>query len=460
MPLQRQLAGRIRTAIRDGQLAPGARLPSSRALAVSLGVSRTVVVGAYEELGAEGYLEGRRGSGTYVAAELAGLTPLEDPAPPGPSSPYPAADLRAKAAIEFTVGRTDTRVLSLRLWKRMWRSVARRLPSHDDSPPEGDPHLRTAIAAYLRQARGLRCGPDDVVVTPGAMQALRLLARAVVRPGDPAAVEEPGYPVARQILRAEGASLVPVPADDDGLRVDLLPTRPPPVLVYVTPSHHYPLGGRLPVPRRMRLLQWAASHGVLIVEDDYDSELRYGGPPIPAAAGLDGAGCVAYVGTFSDVLTPVLRLGYVVAAPTLRRRILELKQQTEDHTPWPVQRAVATLIAEGDFSRHIARVRRHYAARRAALREALSGLEPMATLRGLDAGLHAFLELHPALDAEAIARQAATRGVIVHTIAPCYLARPDRQGLLLGYGGISEEDIRRGAAVIASLVREAVERVD
>ncbi|MFN3285838.1 MAG: PLP-dependent aminotransferase family protein [bacterium] len=460
-PRAYELAQQIRLAILEGRLRAGTRLPSTRALAESLGCSRTLVTAVYDELVAEGYLEARRGSGTYVAAELPvgsvvtegvaspppqWLEPLRDP-DGGPSGPD-------ECRVDFTLPRQVVEPMSQRSWARMWRAVGRQSPPRDAGPPEGDPGLREAIAEYLGRARGLRCSPQDIVVTTGGVRALDLVAQAVLRPGDPVAVEEPGYPAARRTLEDRGALLLPVRVDDDGLRVGDLGSAP--LVVYVTPSHQYPLGVRMSVSRRVALLEWAARHDRLVVEDDYDSELRFDGPPLPALAGMDRAGRVVYVGTFSKVLAPGLRLGYVVAPRWLRERLLRLRERSGDRVPWPVQRALAAFLASGDFDRHVRRVRRQYAERRSALREALQPASRVARLGGMEAGLHAFLEFTGELDELQLAELARRRGVRVSPLAPFYLGTPDRRGWLLAYGGLSTEQVWWGARVLAEVLLESV----
>jgi GntR family transcriptional regulator/MocR family aminotransferase len=455
----KDLAQQIRAAILEGRLRRGSRLPSSRALAESLGVSRTLVSAVYEELVAEGYLEARRGSGTYVAADLPDLRPSA-----GQTSRPPAWTPRwqgeppsrpSSRDVDFTLDRQVVEAVSARSWARMWRFLARQKPPVDLGPPEGDPELREAIADYLRRARGLRCGPEDVVVTSGAVRALELVARALVPLGEAVAVEEPGYPAARRVLQDRGARLVPVPVDEDGLRVDRLRAAGGVRLAYVTPSHQYPLGVRMSVSRRIALLEWAAWRDAVVVEDDYDSELRFDGPPLPALAGLDGSGRVVYVGTFSKVLAPGLRVGYAVAPRWLRERLVQLREASGDRAPWPVQRALAAFLASGDFDRHVRRVRRRYAERRAALREVLGSLDGLARLRGMEAGLHAFLELAPGLDEGELAKCARERGVWVSVLRPYYLGLPDRSGWLLAYGGLPADTVRHGASVLSEVLREA-----
>lgn len=454
--LQRQLTEQLRRAILDGRLSAGMRLPSTRNLAAEVGVSRNVALAAYDELFAEGYVEGRHGSGTYVSGDL--------PALPRPSLPVPAGTPRwlrqppppteverdVPGVIEFRLGRPFTSQLPADVWRRVWHDVSGQLPPSDYGAPAGDPELRAAIAGYLRRARGVACGTDDVIVTAGALQAVDLIARATLAPGDAVGFEEPGYPLTRQVLEGRGARLVPIPVDDDGLQVDRLPVGDDaPLLVYVTPSHQYPLGARMPVARRVALIEWALANDSLVVEDDYDSEFRFDAPPLPALAGLDETGSVAYIGTFSKVLSPALRVGYLVAPPPLRERVERYKRLTDFHTPWPVQRALAAFILGGHLERHIRRMRRHYGDKRAVLAETLAPVSGVAKLRGLEAGLHAFLELERGINPTRIVAGAAARGVSVSTLDSYYIGPPRQQGLLLGYGGLSIEQIATGAAVIA-----------
>ena len=471
-PLQHQLADQLRMAIRDGRVPDRAQLPSTRSLARSLGVSRTVVVAAYDELFAEGYVEGRHGSGTFVATAIGGVRPrsngVEDSAPGGSPArrwlaapPPPAMPIPDPAPnmIEFRPGKPSVAPLPASVWRRIWRGVADQLPPDDYGPPGGDPEFRAAIADYLGWARGLVCQAEDVTITTGTVQAIDLIARATVRPGDPVGFEEPGPVAARNIFTARGAKVVPIPVDADGLVVECLPcgVAAPPV-VYVTPSHQYPLGGRLPIARRLALLAWARDHDSLIVEDDYDSEFRFDAPPLPALAGLEARDNVVYVATFSKVLTPALRTGYVVAPNALRERIEALKPVSDYHTPWPVQRALTTFLAEGHLGRHVARMRRLYATKRSALLAALAPVSDLAQPRGIEAGLHVCLEFAPPLNACRVVSDARRQGVIVTPLDACFEGEPDRSGLVLGYGGLEVADIERGAAILVDSIRREAAR--
>ncbi len=464
--LQQQLIEQLRKALCEGKFPAGARLPSTRTVARALAITRNVVITAYEVLISEGYLVGQHGSGTYVSRDF--------PMLPRPPSPAPRTSLRwlrrpalrqlepessAPGIIAFQLGVPSISSLPLEVWRRAWREVAALLPPNDYGPLHGDPVLRTAIASYLGRARGISCGPEEVIITSGAIQALDLVALAAITPGDFIGFEEPGPPSMRETLLSRGARIFPIPIDGDGLQVDSLPCGlAAPLMVYTTPSHQFPLGMCLSFARRMALLEWAETSDSLILEDDYDSEFRFGAPPLPALAGLDKAGRVAYIGTFSKVLTPALRIGYLVAPLPLRERIEQLKHRrrlTSYRISWPVQRALATLLTRGDLERHIRRMRRHYQEKRAALSQALAPVSHLARLQGLDAGLHAYLELRSDLDPLCVARLALERGVTVTTLNSCYYGVPDRRGILLGYGGLELGDVVRGAQILALVIEYA-----
>lgn len=464
-PLQRQLREQLRQAILDGRLASGTRLPSTRALARALGVSRTVTSAAYDELFAEGYLQGRQGSGTYVGSNLPPLPQVKRPVPDisprwlGQSPPAAYDEPSAPHAIAFRLGAPSIASLPPRIWREAWRTVTSRLPPNSYGVPNGDPALRAALASYLGRSRGLACSSEDILITAGATHALDLIARATLSAGDAVGFEEPGYPTARNILLARGGSVVPIPVDDDGMQVERLPDRAAaPLLVYTTPSHQYPLGTRLSVARRLALLTWAQTNDSLIVEDDYDSEFRFGASPLPTVASLDGAGRVAYIGTFSKVLTPALRVGYLVAPPLLHRRIEQLKRLTDEYVSWPLQQMLAAFISNGHLDRHIRRMRQQYAQKRQILAQTLTPIAPLAQLRGLEAGLHAYLELRSDLNPTLIARLARERNVLVTTLDAYYFGAPERPGLLLGYGGLDIPDIMRAAAILREVIEQVAAR--
>ena len=449
-PLTSQIAGQLRDALTDGRLATGERLPSTRMLADLLGVSRTVVIGAYAQLFAEGWVEGRHGSGTYVADGAPGR--------PGGSGSEPGARWEpGAAAADRTLAPAVTPLIDLRpgiawtegidraAWRRAWRSAGASMTSGLPEP-QGSPDLRAALTGYLRRSRGVHCSPGQLVVTRGVAGSLGLIAATLLRPGDRVGVEEPGYPAARAVFAAHGLRLVPCPVDSGGLRVDALPGGLR--LVYVTPAHQYPLGGRLSVPRRRALTSWARATGALIVEDDYDGEFRYDVAPLPALFGLDPE-VVVYLGTATKILTPAMRIGWLAASPGLAGRLAAAGGTLGEYASGPAQDALLSLIATGGLERHIRRMRHDYARRRAAM-TAVFGGGAAGRLIGDEAGMHMVLETSE--PAARVAAAAAERGVAVATMDRYFGGPVTRNGLVLGYGGARRPDVARGCAILADVL--------
>ena len=311
-------------------------------------------------------------------------------------------------------------------------------------PPAGLLSLRAAIAEYLGRARGVRCVPDQVIITTGTQQAIDLTARLLVDDGDTVVVEDPCYPSARRVFTMLGASIVDVPVDDHGLCTDALPELPA-RLLYTTPSHQYPLGATLPVSRRLELLAWADRQGAIVIEDDYDSEFRHAGRPLEAMQGLDRSGRVAYVGSFSKVLYPTLRLGYLVAPLALVDHAREAKRLLDLQTATAGQEALAELMQSGQFEAHLRRMRRLYRARRAVLLDALARELPgLATPGPSEAGLYLHVVLAAGLDETTVAERAAARGVGVYPAGPYFVRPVERPGLVLGYSALTEDAIVEG----------------
>jgi len=464
LPLHGQLVQQFKALIADRRLAPGVRVPSTRDAALLLGVSRTTVTTAYEQLLSEGYLESRRGAGTFVPAHLPHLaapraeaasaaagrppvrvsgfvTRLGEWRPPAPA-PHAVIDLSSREP--------DLRLFPLAEWSRLLRQQMRRRPlgrppSHEDIG--GLAPLRDTIASYLRYARGVSCAPEQVVVVTGSQQALDLCARVLVDPGDQVALENPGYPEARRLFGAVGARVMPVPVDADGLRVSRLPARAR--LAIVTPSHQYPLGMALSLTRRLELLQWAHAPDRLIIENDYDSEFRYDGSPLPALQGLGDASRVVYAGTFSLSMFPALRIGYLVVPRPLVTPFLQAKWHTDRHTPHLEQGALAEFMARGHLARHIRRMRRVYRRRRDVLLDALhTHLGAHVTVADASSGLHVVVRFATGR----IAEQARRRGVTLISTAACYAdpAAAPAHEYLLRFSNVSErllaEAVRRMAA--------------
>jgi GntR family transcriptional regulator/MocR family aminotransferase len=458
LPLQRQLAEQLRGAITSGNLAPGTKLPSSRTLSQTLKVSRTVVVEALAELLADGYLETKQGSGTFVLGQVTieHLTKRVQPEVQEVVSkalhravlPL-TADKSTPHLLEFRLGQPSTRELNSKQWRRVWRKAGQSLPD-DYGDPLGEIVLRQAITDYVRRSRGLLCTPDEVLVTTGVVQSVDVIARALLRPGDKVAFEEPGYPLTRHIFQQHGAKLEYVSVDDDGLQIEHLPASA--TLLYCTPSHQYPLGGRLPIPRRIALLEWATKHGVLILEDDYDSEFRYDAPPLPALASLSRSQ-VIYLGTFSKVLSPALRVGYVIAPQEVLNHLRPYKHLVDYHTSAPLQLALAEFVEAGYLEQHVKKMRRVYAHKRFLLAETLRGVEDRARLVGIEAGLHALLELSD-VSADDVAARVLAKGVKVNALKNYYAAKTLRRGLLLGYGGLSEPELVKGVSILRQILQE------
>jgi GntR family transcriptional regulator / MocR family aminotransferase len=461
-PLHVRLHRSLRAAVLEGRLAPGVRLPATRQLARELGVSRMVVVQAYERLASEGYVEGRVGAGTFVPTTLR-LPPREvsDSRVPGEPAELrlsawgerardraPSGVVEGAARFDFRYGRADTGALPLAAWRRALRHAIAEAPrGYGDA--RGSARLRKAIAGYLARSRGVRTEPERIIVCAGSQQALDLTARVLLEPGDSVALEEPHYQGARSVLEAAGARLYPVATDDEGLVPESLPADLSVRLAVVTPSHQFPSGGVLPLGRRLQLLEWARDRNAAVLEDDYDGEFRYDAEPVEAAQALDVEQRVVYVGTFSKVLFPGLRVGYMVLPARLLDAFVNAKWLADRQSPLLEQEALATLIEQGEFERHLRRARARYARRRAALLHAISRhLVPRARVRvqGASAGLHVVLWF-PGLPAEctpALIAASRRRDLGIYTVAPYFFTPPAEAGLILGYASLTEAEIDEG----------------
>jgi GntR family transcriptional regulator/MocR family aminotransferase len=456
-PLHLQIATRLRAAITAGVLAPGARLPSARSLAGQLGVARGTVDAGYAVLIGEGVVVPRGSAGTVVSPELAAR------AAPPVQRRMPFAARRAEApakALPFRMGLPALDAFPRKLWTSLTVRAARGLGVEALGLPDpaGWRPLREAIAAYLGVSRGILCSPDQVLVTAGFQGALALVTRVLLRAGDPVWVEDPGYTLARQALEAAGATLVPVRVDRDGLRVAAgMVAAPRAKLAVVTPTHQCVLGVALSLPRRLALLAWAAESSAWVLEDDYDSEFRYTGHPLPALKSLDRGGRVLYAGSFSKVLFPGLRLGYLVVPDELAEAFARASRLGSFGLPSLEQRVVAAFIADGHFARHLRRMRVLYAARRRALVEALAEAFGDGVALELEAGgMHLLARFPGAADDGTLARRAAAAGLAPVALSSLAMAHDCGQGLLLSFTNVPEGD----ADALAERLRVALEAPD
>jgi GntR family transcriptional regulator/MocR family aminotransferase len=469
-PLHRQIYDGYRSAILDGRLRPGHRLPSTRALAIELRISRVPVVAAFEQLVAEGYVESRVGSGSCVSSALPLRTrsPREQGGAVAPAGPrrvprerWPSADAPWLALSgAFRVSQPALDEFPAALWSRLVarraRSMPRRQMTYGD--PMGHAPLREALAEYLATARSVRCTAEQIMIVSGSQQALGIASRALLVRGDAVWMEEPGYPGARDALMLNGARPVAVPVDAEGLRVDAgIARRKDARAAYVTPSHQYPLGMIMSAPRRLELLDWARRAGAWIFEDDYDSEYRYDTQPIAPLHDLDADRRVLYIGTFSKVLYPALRVGYLVVPDDLVARFRVIREAMDIFPPTLYQAALHDFLREGHFARHVRRMRAVYAKRRGVLVDAIAReLGDAARVVGDHAGMHFVVLLSPKIRDDDIARRAAREGISVVPLSSCYVgARNARaqQGLILGYGPPRANEIVEAVRRLARLVR-------
>ncbi len=473
VPLHRQLYDRLRSAILEGRVTPGTRLPSTRALAEALGISRSTITSSFAQLHSEGYLQATTGSGTFVCNDLpddAATTHVRRPARAEGAairlSTYgallaeagPLEPPRVTGTIDFRDGRPAFDRFPFEEWRRCIGAAMRREGAWLDYRPDpaGHPPLREAIAEYLGRARAVRCNADDVVIVSGSQQAIDIVARVLIEPGDVVALEEPGYLGAQRTFAANGADLRAIPVDADGIRTDLLTTRAAGArLVYVTPSHQFPLGAVLSSERRRHLLHWAETGGAVIVEDDYDSAYRYEGRPIPALFGMDRSERVVYVGTFSKTMFPALRVGYVVVPAALREVVFAAKAFSDRQSPILEQRALAAFMVDGGFERHLRRMRLLYRARRAAMLDALRYyIGQDVDVIGDRAGMHLVVRL-PVADSRAFAERALQAGVALMSTEAHHLGASVPGEFIFGFAEHDESTMEDGIARLGRLLRTA-----
>jgi GntR family transcriptional regulator/MocR family aminotransferase len=475
VPLYRQLYDSIRHEILSGHLPPGARLPSTRMLAADLGVSRTTILSAFDQLIAEGYVQGRTGSGTRVDSTLTEASVRPSPARAAGRASAQRRRLSRRAGLAdigallpresparpLRPGNPDLSAFPRQLWSRLaarhWRTAPQTLFGYGD--PKGYPPLRQAITEYVRKVRGVHCDAAQVLIVGGSQQALYLCGQVLLDPGDMAWVEDPGYPGARAALAAAGARLLPIPVDPEGIMIPRGKRyRRPPKVLYVTPSHQCPLGTTTSLSRRLQLLRFARRTKAWVLEDDYDSEYRYFCRPVASLQSLDRDGRVIYLGTLSKTLIPSLRAGYLIVPPDLIEPFARARAAM-DRQPAGVHQAIlAEFISEGHLERHIRQTRRLYQERQEALvggirRELGDILEGSAS----DAGMYMVAWLPTGSSDTTAARAAADRGVDVMPLSAFYLRPSTRSGLVLGYGAYTVAEISEAVKKLAWALRDLPE---
>jgi GntR family transcriptional regulator/MocR family aminotransferase len=475
--MARWLGDQLKSAVLDGRLRPGTKLPPTRESQAFFGVSRNTAAEVYERLVNAGYLVTRRGSGTYVAESLPHAAPANishrDSVPFYRMNEFwtrpditasmdfwrETTDLKLKkgggAAIDFRPALVDSRLFPFDVFRRVMSQQLRKLenkPASFKSPQgnQGNYFLRQAITDHIGLTRVVVCDEDDVVVTSGAQQAFDLLARILVTANQTVvALEDPGYPPLRVAFAAAGAKLVPVPVDDEGLVVDRIP--PDAKIICISPSHQFPTGVTMSARRRKELISFARNCGAVIIEDDYDGEFRYEGGALEALRTADAADVVFYVGTFSKCMLPALRLGFIVTPRWARRTLVSAKNCLDWHCPIPIQIGVAGFISEGHLARHVRRLRQSYRQRRQLLLQHLEEdlgpwLEPIPSYYGL----HVSAIARDTRDLEAVAATLERKHIKIHTFSRYYLGPPTGSGLVFGYGAVSPDQVTKGLSALRS----------
>jgi GntR family transcriptional regulator / MocR family aminotransferase len=474
VPLHRQVYEELRKAILCGRLPAKHRVPSTRSLSQSLGISRTTVTISYEQLKSEGYIETLVGSGTFVCAQLPDdllcSTPVEHvqkiTRPQIQLSKYAQTLIDADVpgitepltTINFRYGRPAFDKFPMQIWHKLVSRHCHPVNSNwlDYSiDHKGYLPLRKAIVSYLSRSRAVKCDPEQVMIVNGTQQALYLIMRLLIDTGDTMALEEPGYLSARRVFLSQGARLLPINVDSEGLMVEELKhyKNESIKIVYVTPSHQFPTGAILSLPRRLELLAWARQTGALIIEDDYDSEYRYGDRPIPALQGLDESDSVLYIGTFSKVLFPSLRIGYLVLPKNLAPLFARAKWLNDRHLPLLEQYVLTDFIEEGHLERHIRKMRSHYDHCRQILVQALKEhFGERVTILGEKAGIHLMVKLQTPLSDEEIVQRAAISGVGMLSASPQYLGEGGASEFIFGYSELTEAQIKEGILRLAEVL--------
>lgn len=450
-PRYLQLANQLQALIDSHTLRAGIKLPPSRELSLTLGLNRNTVVAAFERLRSLGLIESRGRGGSFVCDAVRQTHPPAS----RPNLRLGSRQVHQSATrIDFRMGFADPSPLPIKVWRRACREAGRHLPGSDYGDPRGNAALRAQIAMYLGRTRSMRVAPDQVMITAGSGRAIEKIAEVYLRRRDNAAVEEPGYPRAAGIFERLGARIIPIPVDDEGLDTDYLQAVGRRIrLLHVTPSHQYPLGARLSSARRNSLIRWAQKNGTLIIENDYDGEFRYGTAPLPALNALAGFDHIAYVGTFSKVLSPAIRLGFVVTRADLVEAMAQRVAQARDSVPIITQRIIAWLIGSGEIEKHVRRVRGSYAERRRMMLHALSEIPEVQSVTGQAAGLHVVVRLRAELRLKTLAPQLEHQGIVLDRVADFQRGQRQDERVLMAYGHLPELEIVEGVRRFGAAVR-------
>jgi len=454
VPLASQLYLALRQQILAGRLSPAARLPSTRVLAAQLGIGRNTVIQALEQLQTEGYIELKPGAGSFISEQI--------PDHWRPGSDLPGLNLESSRFTSvhgqnqgFCVGVPDLKAFPHKIWNRLAQqqsfSGVQNLMGFGD--PEGYWPLREAVADYVRTSRAVRCRPEQILITSGAQQGLELACRVLLQKGDVGAIEEPGYRGMRRALQVSANTMLAVPVDGSGIEVGaLVCAKPVPKLVYVTPANQYPMGVVLSLERKSTLLEWAANNQSWVIEDDYDSEYHYHHRPLASLQGIDVHQRVVYVGSFSKVLFPALRLGYLILPETLMKDFVAAKQQSAGDAALHSQAVTAAFIKEGHFNRHLRRMRLNYAQKLQHLLDCCIALKPWCKVHSSGAGLHIVLEFTVAIDEDAVAKQLLELGVYCSVFKQYFFTPGKRQGLVLGFANSSVTEITDKVKLILAVL--------
>ena len=460
IPLQVQLISALKDHIATVSTLDDVRLPSSRSLAIDLNVSRIVTLTAYEQLIAEGYLISKPGSGTYINQEIFQTVPPSQPTendyrgPDWFNSP-PVQENHIQYDVDFTIGRPSNALFDEAAWKRSWRHALSHRFSNEPPPPEGIFPLRQAIAELVVRNRGIRCVADDIIITSGAVDIITLMARLTAPFNPISCLENPGFPAAWEIFNRYGHDIRPVTLAPDGLRVSDLPvTSDRAKLLFCTPSHQFPLGYRLPLSKRLSVLDWAVQHDAIILEDDYDSEFRYDVASIPSLKAQDSSGHVIYFSSLSKSLSPAIRLGYMIAPQKIRSAVMIEIDKNHMQPTGLLQRAMAHFIQKGELDKHIRRMRRLYGTLNAAMRDGLAPLSPKIRISGLEAGLHCALTIPSDIDIPVLQKKLKKKAIKCSPLDQYSFATTPVAGLALGYGHLTEQEITSGLAILCNVIKD------